>query len=106
VLAALTALARRSGVSAGDPAEWILLALDWTGGRDELVIGRHPSCDLVLEEATVSRRHALLTFRDGGWTVQDLESTNGTHLNGQWVGRARLRPGDRLALGRQLLRVD
>jgi hypothetical protein len=84
----------------------ILLALDWTGTRDELVIGRHPSCDVVVADGTVSRRHALLTFRDGGWILQDLESTNGSRLNGQYVGRCRLHPGDRLALGHQLLRVD
>ena len=84
----------------------ILLALDWSGARDELLIGRHPSCDVVVADGTVSRRHALLTFRDGGWILQDLESTNGTQLNGQFVGRCRLRPGDRLALGHQLLQVD
>jgi FHA domain len=94
----------RSGTGAGEPG--ILLALDWTGGREELVIGRHPSCDVVVAGETVSRRHARLTFRDGSWIVQDLDSTNGTRLNGQYVGRCRLRPGDQLALGHQRLRVD
>jgi len=84
----------------------ILLALDWSGAQEEMVIGRHPSCDVVMTADTVSRRHARLTFRDGGWIVQDLDSTNGTRLNGQFVGRCRLRPGDQLALGSQLLRVD
>ena len=88
------------------PAVGVLLALDWTGGREELVIGRHSSCDVVVADETVSRRHARLTFRDGGWIVQDLDSTNGTRLNGQYVGRCRLRPGDQLALGHQRLRVD
>lgn len=85
----------------------VLLALDWTGSSGgELLIGRHPSCDVRLAESTVSRRHARLVFRDGGWIVQDLESTNGTAVNGVKVGRCRLRPGDRLLLGDQLLRVD
>jgi pilus assembly protein CpaF len=61
---------------------------------------------VVLGDATVSRRHARLVFRDGGWIIQDLASTNGTRLNGQAVGRACLRPGDQLLLGHQLLRVD
>ena len=84
----------------------ILLALDWTGCCEDLVIGRHPSCDVVVSDETVSRRHAQLTFRDGGWVVQDLHSTNGTRLNGQYVGRCRLRPGDQLGLGHQVLQVD
>ena len=84
----------------------ILLALDWTGGCEEMVIGRHPSCDVVVADETVSRRHAQLTFRDGGWVLQDLQSKNGTRLNGQYVGRCRLHPGDQLGLGHQLLRVD
>jgi FHA domain len=84
----------------------ILLALDWSGAREELLIGRHPSCDVVMTDSTVSRRHARLTFRDGAWIVRDLDSTNGTRVNGKYVGRCRLHPGDHLALGHQLLRVD
>ena len=84
----------------------ILLALDWNGGQEALLIGRHPDCDVVMADTTVSRRHARLIFRDGGWVIQDLESTNGTRLNGKHVGRCRLHPGDQLALGDQLLRID
>jgi pSer/pThr/pTyr-binding forkhead associated (FHA) protein len=61
---------------------------------------------VIVSDETVSRRHAQLTFRDGGWVVQDLHSTNGTRLNGQYVGRCRLRPGDQLGLGHQVLQVD
>jgi hypothetical protein len=96
----------RGGAPATEEDPDVLLALDWTGACDELVIGRHPSCDVVVTDDTVSRRHAQLTFRDGSWIVQDLGSTNGTRLNGQYVGRCRLRPGDQLGLGDQLLRVD
>jgi FHA domain len=84
----------------------IVLALDWSGAAEEVLIGRHPSCDLVMADPTVSRRHARLIFQGGAWIVQDLESTNGTRLNGRSVGRCRLRPGDQLALGNQLLRID
>ena len=108
ILATATSLLHR--LRAGSPAAaeepGILLALDWTGGCEELVIGRHPSCDVVVGDETVSRRHAQLFFRDGGWIVQDLQSTNGTRLNGQYVGRCRLRPGDRLGLGDKVLQVD
>jgi hypothetical protein len=104
----VAALRNRYEVGAGASSvhAGILLALDWTGGCEELVIGRHPSCDVVIADDTVSRRHAQLIFRDGGWIVRDLDSTNGTRLNGQYVGRCRLHPGDQLGLGRQLLRVD
>ena len=106
LLSALNGRTRPSPAVAGPPERVILLALDWSGTRDELLIGRHPDCDVVVEADTVSRRHARLIFRDGGWIVQDLASTNGTRLNGQPVGRCRLRPGDQLALADQVLQVD
>jgi hypothetical protein len=108
VMAGATSLVHRirTGASAASDEPGILLALDWTGGCEEMVVGRHPSCDVVVADETVSRRHAQLTFRDGGWVLQDLQSKNGTRLNGQYVGRCRLRPGDQLGLGQQLLRVD
>lgn len=83
-----------------------LLALDWTGAERELSIGRHPSCDIRIDAPTVSRRHARLVFRDGGWILQDLKSSNGTLVNGRRVGRCRISPGDRLSVADQLLRVD
>jgi hypothetical protein len=85
----------------------MVLALDWSGEPRELLIGRSPSCDIVLSELQISRRHARLVFRDGRWLYQDLASTNGSVLNGRRVGRCELRPGDRLLLGQALLlRVD
>jgi hypothetical protein len=83
-----------------------VLALDWEGTTDEVLIGRHPGCDVVLAEATVSRRHAQLRFRDGHWILHDLGSTNGTAVNGQRVMRCQLRPGDLLRLGERRLVVD
>jgi FHA domain-containing protein len=83
-----------------------LLALDWTGAHRELVVGRHPDCDVVVANRWVSRRHARLFFRDGIWVLQDLGSTNGTTVNGERVGRCELRPGDILALGAQHLKID
>ncbi len=83
-----------------------LLALDWSGAQGELVIGRSPSCDVVLSDPSVSRRHVRLLYRDGKWVLHDLRSTNGTVLNGERVGRSELRPGDRLSLGDQQLHID
>ena len=83
-----------------------LLALDWSGESHELSIGRSTGCDVVLTDISVSRRHARLIPRDGVWVLHDLSSTNGSYLNGHRVSRCQLRPGDRLALGEALLRVD
>jgi hypothetical protein len=93
----------------------LVLALDWDHddgeplvGRDrELLVGRDPEyCDIVFEHPTVSRRHARLLHRDGSWVLKDLDSTNGTTINGKRVSRCRLAPGDRVALGRQAVVVD
>lgn len=91
----------------GAPARrWELLALDWSGTQTELLVGRHLSCDVVLTDLTVSRRHARLVFRDDTWTLRDLDSRNGTVVNGLKVGYCELRPGDRIALGDHQLLVD
>ena len=60
-------------------------------------IGRDAACDLVLESARVSRRHAVVRVRDGEYVIEDLASRNGTLLNGELVTRMRhLRDGDLL----------
>lgn len=100
------------GALAGWRASWrgkpeLLLVLDWNGSEQRvLLIGRHYGCDVVLDDPSVSRRHARVVFRDGGWVLQDLASTNGTTVNGSAVGRCALRPGDHLGLGSERLRVD
>jgi hypothetical protein len=88
------------------PRAPLVLALDWSGAQDALLIGRASGCDIALSDQTVSRRHARLLFRDGVWIVNDLESKNGVTVNGTKVGRCQLRPGDRLGLGLQLLEID
>lgn len=83
-----------------------LLALDWSGETKELLVGRHTACDVVVPGDTVSRQHARLVFRDGKWIIHDLKSTNGTAVNGTYVGRCELCPGDQLALGEEYLAID
>ncbi len=68
--------------------------------RGTAVIGRLPECEVTLDDPAVSRRHARVTSTsDGGYTVEDLGSTNGVRLNGEPVTRAALRDGDSLDLG-------
>ena len=59
---------------------------------DDIVVGRDPSCTLVLPDATVSRRHAAFRIaQDGGLALEDLGSTYGTWLDGRRIERAPLR---------------
>jgi pSer/pThr/pTyr-binding forkhead associated (FHA) protein len=48
----------------------------------EITIGRDPGCDIPLPEDTISARHAHLTYHHNQWWLEDLDSTNGTRLNG------------------------
>ena len=74
--------------------------------RGRWVLGRGSDCDLALgDDDTVSRRHAEIAVRAGLCLVRDLDSCNGTLLNGRVVRRARLRRGDLLVLGETEIRV-
>ena len=64
------------------------------------VIGRSRECDIVLDDAGVSRRHAEIRPSLDGWTVRDLGSTNGMHVNGLLLeGKHELAAGDRIEIG-------
>ncbi|CAA9464677.1 MAG: Adenylate cyclase [uncultured Solirubrobacteraceae bacterium] len=69
-------------------------------GSAGAVIGRSRECDVVLDDANVSRRHAELRPSGGSWIVVDLGSTNGVKVNGRPIsGPQSLRSGDTLVLG-------
>ncbi len=53
--------------------------------QSEILLGRDPHCDVPLLHATISVRHARLSFHHGQWWLEDLNSTNGTRLNGDEV---------------------
>ncbi len=69
---------------------------------DAITFGRASSCEVVLDDATVSRRHAKLVFRGGGYHVEDFGSTNGIQVNHTQVRDHRLRDGDQLKIGRTI----
>ena len=74
-----------------------------------LIVGRDgESADIVVDEPLVSRAHARLEPRDGGFAVLDLGSTNLTRVNGEVVSERALRHGDevRFARARCLFLVD
>jgi hypothetical protein len=67
---------------------------------DAVTVGRSHACDVVVGEETVSRFHAELRHDDDdAWIVRDLDSTNGTWVNGSRVQEARVCGGDVLWLG-------
>jgi hypothetical protein len=72
------------------------LLLPGTGGT----VGRSRDCDVVLEDAGISRRHAEIRPSGEGWTITDLKSTNGVIVNGRALsGPQALKHGDRIELG-------
>lgn len=67
---------------------------------EELVTtGRHPDSMIFLDDITVSRRHAEVHKVEGGYTVTDVGSLNGTYLNRERVEHAALHDGDELQIG-------
>jgi pSer/pThr/pTyr-binding forkhead associated (FHA) protein len=68
-------------------------------------IGRATGADFILDAALVSRLHCRLEAGIDAMAVIDLESTNGTYVNGRRIERAQLLPGDRLRIGRVELTV-
>lgn len=71
--------------------------LDYFITGDEFVIGRLPDCNLVLNETTISARHAKIMRVQDHWELVDLKSTNGTSVNGKRVDRRILRTEDRIS---------
>lgn len=76
--------------------------------RSLLSIGRDPSNDVVLPDAMVSRRHAVIEYRGSQYFLRDCNSSNGSLVNGDRVSERGLRDGDLVAIGtaRLLFRDD
>lgn len=73
-------------------------------GYQEFAIGRSSRSDLPLEQESVSRNHARISRDQGGWTLYDLGSTNGTYVNDRPIQQKRLADGDQIKIGRSILK--
>jgi len=62
-----------------------------------MVFGRSSSCDIVVDDAHMSRRHAEINLKNGVLRIVDLQSSNGTCVNGDKVGEQLLKPGDKIS---------
>ena len=70
-----------------------------------LVVGRTAPADIEIPDPGLSRQHARFTWDDQGIWVEDLQSTNGTKKNGARIERAKLLPGDEIAIGAVMVTV-
>jgi len=66
----------------------------------QTVCGRDPQSTLFLDDISVSRSHARIEMQDNGFVIRDMESLNGTYLNGERVEEADLAAGDEIQIGR------
>lgn len=71
----------------------------------DVSIGRSSENGIVLNDFSVSRKHALLSERGGVWTIEDLKSTNGLKVNGEFSPKSPLKPNDVVSVGAFTLQV-
>ena len=74
--------------------------------KRRIVLGRARDCDISLNDANVSRRHAEIRREDGAYWIVDLQSTKGVEVNGKRVDRARLEHEDRIDLAKTTMSLE
>lgn len=71
----------------------------------EILIGRSSDLDMVLVEDMVSRKHARITAQNGALEIEDFGSTNGTFVNGEKITKSKLKEGDRVLIGTNIIKL-
>ena len=74
--------------------------------KEPSMVGRDPSCEIVVTDGSVSRRHAKLELRGVAWWVVDQGSANGTYVNSQRIAENALKTGQELRFGALAFRVE
>ncbi len=74
--------------------------------RPVMLIGRHPECDVRIDLPRISRRHCCIAMAYDRVVIRDLGSRNGLRVNGLIVEESSLEPGDEVAIGPLLFRVE
>ena len=75
--------------------------MEYELASEETIIGRNPTTDITLLDENISREHSII-LRDsdtGTYSIEDLQSTNGTKVNGKRVRSADLQPEDEIEIG-------
>ena len=73
---------------------------DFPADRDTITIGRRSSNDVCVPNLSVSGKHARISIEDGEARIEDLNSTNGTYINGRLIARQILQQGDDIIMGK------
>jgi pSer/pThr/pTyr-binding forkhead associated (FHA) protein len=75
--------------------------MEYELAREETIIGRNPTTDITLLDENISREHSiiLLDSETGTYSIEDLQSTNGTKVNGKGVRSADLQHQDEIEIG-------
>lgn len=74
--------------------------------QSRIVVGRRPTCDIVLEFSNVSSQHCELLYEQGHWKIHDLGSSNGTKVNGIRHDERWLKPGDEVTFAKHKFVID
>jgi pSer/pThr/pTyr-binding forkhead associated (FHA) protein len=74
--------------------------------KERTTLGRRPYNDIVIDNLAVSGEHAVFVLRDGQVSIEDLNSTNGTYVNGKAVREAQVGPQDLIEIARYKLRLE
>jgi pSer/pThr/pTyr-binding forkhead associated (FHA) protein len=80
--------------------------MEYELSAEETLIGRNPTTDITLLDENISREHAIILFDEetGAYTVEDLQSTNGTKINGKGARSHELEHGDEIQIGHTVFR--
>lgn len=74
--------------------------------KSKTLLGRDPSCDVCLDDSLVSSEHAIVVRSNGGYILEDLNSRNGTRVEGESVQKKRLKNGSKISIGNFLIRFS
>ncbi len=82
--------------------------MEYQLSTEETLIGRNPTTDVTLLDESISREHAIVVFDEETHTysIEDLQSTNGTKVNGKRVRSAELADGDEIQIGHTRFRFS
>lgn len=98
----------------GKPADYIFLEMNTAKGVnrirvqivDQIVVGRSDKCNVFLDDTRMSRQHFVIEKEGNSYYVRDLQTTNGTMLNGvRLVSRRKLQPGDDIQAGSVQMKI-